>query len=65
MQKQNPVIKNYILSSEPYIIKAESKLANKNSISSKNTVIMIFERDSTLIKYIKFCKTFAKNGVFL
>ena len=57
MQKQNPVIKNYILSSEKYVLKDEISKYRDNSINicvkvEKQEKLRFLVRDNQTINFI-------------
>ena len=57
MQKQNPVIKNYILSSEKYVLKAENSKYRDNSMNicvkvEKQEKLRFLVRDNQTINFI-------------
>ena len=57
MQKQNPVIKNYILSSEKYVLKDEISKYRNNSMNicvkvEKQEKLRFLVRDNQIINFI-------------
>lgn len=57
MQKQNPVIKNYILSSEKYVLKDENSKYRDNSMNicvkvEKQEKLRFLVRDNQTINFI-------------
>ena len=57
MQKQNPVIKNYILSSEKYVLKDENSKYRDNSMNicvkvEKQEKLRLLVRDNQTINFI-------------
>lgn len=57
MQKQNPVIKNYILSSEKYVLKDENSKYRDNSMNicvkvEKQEKLRFLARDNQTINFI-------------